>query len=178
MKFFAALIAAALLAGFSTPAFAVIWTAPAVILNGANERPNPVATSGAGTATVTFDDVTNMLSVSGLINDLSSQTNNAHVHGPGDTNTAAGVLFGISHLTSGTPNNFDGNISGSGNITPGQFFGDLTYINVHTGNFPGGEIRGQIFGSRAIPEPGAWALLSCGAVAAAFYGWRKRAARA
>jgi CHRD domain/PEP-CTERM motif len=34
-----------------------------------------------------------------------------------------------------------------------------TYFNIHTVNFPGGEIRGQLFQAAAIPEPASLVLL-------------------
>jgi hypothetical protein len=34
-----------------------------------------------------------------------------------------------------------------------------TYFNIHTQNFPGGEIRGQLFLAAAVPEPTSLALL-------------------
>jgi len=34
-----------------------------------------------------------------------------------------------------------------------------TYFNIHTQNFPGGEIRGQLFLATAVPEPTSLALL-------------------
>ena len=37
----------------------------------------------------------------------------------------------------------------------------LSYINLHTSTFPGGEIRGQI---AAVPEPGTLSLMSLGLV--------------
>ncbi|CAN5782062.1 hypothetical protein BH23PLA1_BH23PLA1_24760 [soil metagenome] len=44
-----------------------------------------------------------------------------------------------------------------------------TYLNFHTVQFPGGELRGQI-----VPEPSAAVLLGIGIGAAAFIGSRKR----
>jgi hypothetical protein len=134
-------------------------------LNGANERPTPHTTPGAGTAEFTFrrDTLRWEITMTGMANVTA-----AHIH-IGDANTAGGILLG---LTSGTLN--DTRIEGF--VTRAQFtapgapneavtFDDLldmmragnqVYVNVHTrdasipstqlqpGNYPAGEIRGQV----------------------------------
>jgi hypothetical protein len=40
--------------------------------------------------------------------------------------------------------------------------GHLTYVNVHTATFPGGEIRGQLLQVTVVPEPGTYALMLAG----------------
>jgi len=57
---------------------------------------------------------------------------------------------------------------------PGIFAG-LAYINFHTVQFGGGEIRGQL---EAVPEPGSLALLGIGVACVAVYGRRYRRRRA
>jgi hypothetical protein len=48
-----------------------------------------------------------------------------------------------------------------------------TYTNLHTTQFPGGEIRGQ---NSAVPEPGTLALFGIGAVGLVLVGLRRRRA--
>jgi hypothetical protein len=43
-----------------------------------------------------------------------------------------------------------------------------TYFNIHTINFPGGEIRGQL----TVPEPGTWAMMMLGFAGLGFAGYR------
>lgn len=45
-----------------------------------------------------------------------------------------------------------------------------SYINFHTTQFPGGEVRGAI---NVVPEPSAFLLFSTGAAGLLFLGWRR-----
>ena len=68
----------------------------------------------------------------------------AHIHGPADTTTSAGVLVGLATPPSSTSGTFSGSVS----LTPEEMafvLAGQTYINIHTVNNGGGEIRGQIW---------------------------------
>jgi CHRD domain len=70
----------------------------------------------------------------------------AHIHGPADENNTAGVLFALTATQTGTVVG-SGSLSGTATLTDAQI-ADLKagkwYVNIHTGNNPGGEIRGQL----------------------------------
>src|SRR5439155_24947443 len=72
---------------------------------------------------------------------LSTPETAAHIHGPGAPGVSAPILFPLTNgnlsdvLISLTPTDV-------GNLKNG-----LLYINVHSSNFPGGEIRGQFVAS-------------------------------
>jgi hypothetical protein len=125
-----------------------------VTMSGAAERPTPVVTTATGDAMVTFNDVTGAMSVDGTFTGLTSPANNAHIHGYADVNGFAGVVFPLTYTPA-----MSGTVTGSG-VIPADRIDDvmagLTYINVHSGQFGGGEIRGQVI----IPEPASMALLA------------------
>jgi hypothetical protein len=179
---------ALLLAGVATLGMAAPATAAVNVytanLTGAAERPVPVVTDGTGTATVIVNDVTNVMRVIANFSNLSSGVAAAHIHccvGPEGT---AGVATPVpsfpgfpSGVTSGSYNRtFDllsastyrpGFITANGGTVAGAraaflagLDGGLTYFNIHTGQFPGGEIRGQF--SAFVPEPASWALMIAG----------------
>ena len=151
--FFLALILLAISAT-AVPAQATVWNA-LVLLDGLQETP-PVATPGSGSGTVSFDDVSGAMTVSGSFADLIGTANNAHVHGYAAAGTPAGVVFGLA-FTPSTAGTFSGN-----GIIPAARIADvlngLTYINLHSTFRPGGEIRGQIV-DFSVPEPASLALV-------------------
>ncbi len=106
-------------------------------LNGAQETP-PNASTATGTATVLLsaDEATARVSLN--FSGLSSAETAAHIHGPGAAGVIAPILFPLpatgnfgEFLIALTPPDVQ-------NLKNG-----LLYINVHSNNFPNGEIRGQ-----------------------------------
>ena len=116
---------------------------------------------------ISYDDVTNALTINvgwgsgNGFTDLSSSVTAAHVHGPADINSNAGVQFslsggGFSLNTSASA----GSATGTTTLTAGQETDLLAgnyYINIHTSTNSGGEIRGNLV---VVPEPGRIALAS------------------
>jgi hypothetical protein len=100
-----------------------------------------VASGATGTATVTLD-AANMVTVTGTFAGLSSNAVAAHIHGPAPVGMNAGIIVNLT--ATAAP---QGTVTGSGTLTAAQrtdMLGGLTYINVHSANNTGGEIRGQI----------------------------------
>jgi glucose/arabinose dehydrogenase/plastocyanin len=114
-----------------------------VPMSGDSERPNPVVTSGTGSGSLFLEG--NRLHFELGYNNLSVAATAAHIHGPADTTVAAGVLIDLApfrNVAFGTRGAFSGQIS----LTDTQralLMQARTYINVHTTQNPGGEIRGQ-----------------------------------
>lgn len=113
-----------------------------VPLSGSVQVP-PVSTSGSGTADLTYDPTTRVLTWSVSFSGMSSAVTMAHFHGPAPAGKNAGVQIWISKR--GTPPTSP--ITGSVTLTTAQatmlMAGDF-YINVHSKDHPAGEIRGQV----------------------------------
>lgn len=126
----------------SPPAFAEVLHYAAT-LDGASETP-PNMSKASGTADVTLDTESKMLSWTVNYAGLSGPATAAHFHGPAAVGVAAGVTVPI-------PAPLKSPISGSAAINDGQI-GDLRaglwYINVHTAKDPKGEIRGQVLAAK------------------------------
>jgi len=115
-----------------------------VTLNSSNEVPTNGSTA-TGAANVCIDTDNNTVTFN-LMHNVANQTA-AHFHGYVGPGTNAGVVFsiGVGAQVKGTWNY---NQADEANILAG-----LTYINVHSNIFPGGEIRGQV-----VPVPGSCAI--------------------
>jgi CHRD domain len=113
-----------------------------VPLTGAQQVP-PVQTKGHGTAHITYDPTNRHLTWSVTYSELSSQPTMAHFHGPAPSGKNAAVQVWISKK--GQP--MQSPVTGSATLTPTQakqFMAGDWYVNLHTKDHPGGEIRGQV----------------------------------
>jgi hypothetical protein len=108
-------------------------------IQGAQQVP-PTGSAGLGSATALLDKTTGMVYVTGNFSGLVAAANAAHIH-TGAPNTSGGVIinFSFSAATSGTLHVASA-ISAGDQAT---MINGNTYANIHTGTYPGGEIRGQ-----------------------------------
>jgi hypothetical protein len=143
---------AGILVSAAVQATIIPWSAS---LNGAQEVPAS-GSLGTGSAFGTIDDASGALAWNITFSGLSGPLIGIHFHGPAAPGVNAGVRVNI-----GTISGFLSPNSGSAIITA-QEVSDLLagnwYINLHTPNFPGGEIRGQVI-PEAVPEPAMLGLL-------------------
>ena len=131
-------------------------------LSGANERPNPVTTPATGSATFTLSADENTLTWNVTVTGLNNATA-AHIH-VGGAQIAGPVILGL--FAGPTANNppitgsttratFPSTLGISWDALISLMRSGDTYVNVHTdngvaptntgpGDFPGGEIRGQL----------------------------------
>ena len=114
------------------------------LLNGANERPNPVATTGEGFGLFRLEG--NSLTFTLTYRGLSGTASAAHIHGSAAATNSAGVLIDLASFHNGafsTNGSFSGTIVLS-DVQKALVLAGRTYVNVHTAANGGGEIRGQI----------------------------------
>ncbi|MFM0605299.1 CHRD domain-containing protein [Paraburkholderia sediminicola] len=114
-----------------------------VPLTGAQQVP-PVQTPGSGSADLTYDASTRVVTWNVSFSGLSSQATMAHFHGPAPAGKNAGVKVWLSQKgTMEMTSPLSGQATLSADDAKMFEAGDM-YINVHTKNNPGGEIRGQV----------------------------------
>jgi hypothetical protein len=143
-----------------------------------NENPPRVGgTGGLGSGGISYDTDTNVLSIDivwGSVNgftDLTSDVSASHIHGltasaPTGFSQNAGVLYPLHTLagfdTSATSGGFTGTV-GIQEIHESGLLSGQTYINVHTPQNGGGEIRGQLV-VNPVPVPAAVWLFGSGLI--------------
>ena len=97
--------------------------------------------AGKGMAEIQYNNNTNMLTYKVTYSGLSGPATGGHIHGPAAAGANAGIVVPFTGNLNAQP------IQGEAKITPTQF-GDLAaglwYVNIHSAQFPGGEIRGQL----------------------------------
>jgi hypothetical protein len=122
-----------------------------VYINGAQEVPASGSTA-TGYGRIFLDESAGTISFTIVYSGLSSNQTLAHIHAPG----VIGVN-GPPVVTFISPGGTSGTISGSSPVTPtliAQMRAHQAYINIHSVNFPGGEIRGQIASRRVLDYDG------------------------
>lgn len=120
-------------------------------ITSAQEVPANASTATAY-ARVFLDEAAGTISFTVTFSGLSSNQTAAHIHAPG----AIGAN-GAAVITLGTPGGTSNTISGSSPISPtliAQMRSHLAYINIHSANFPNGEIRGQLAQKRPVDYDG------------------------
>ena len=113
-----------------------------VPLTGAQEVP-AVDTPAKGMAKLSYDPASRVLTWTVTYSGLSGPATMAHFHGPAAKGENAGVQIWL--IEKGKP--VESPIKGQATLTPDQakdFAAGKWYVNVHTEQHPGGEIRGYV----------------------------------
>lgn len=114
-----------------------------VYLTGAAERPTNNS-PGTGFGILVLEG--NSLSFNIRYDGLTGDARNGHIHGPVDTTTNAPVLIDLAPYNGGAWGS-NGTLSGVvtlNDLQKSHLLAGRTYVNLHTVQYPGGEIRGQI----------------------------------
>lgn len=168
--------ALALVAGATVTAAHAQPIVLSAVLSPLQEVP-PVTSPGSGTATLTIDPDTLAWTLDISYGGMTSGMTVAHIHrAPAGSNGP--VIIGLDGipLSGGRPSwnllPVGANAFSSGGPVAAPFafpaaelanlLNGNTYINIHTGQFPGGELRGQL-----VPAPAAAGLLGLAGLAAA-----------
>lgn len=132
-------------------------------LDGAQEVP-PTGSAGIGSATMIIDPNTDTIFYHIAYSGLGAAETAAHIHGYAPPGVNAGV---VHPLPAGTPKIGSWTYPAADEA---QIMGGLTYVNIHTTAFGGGEIRGQVLfepatdivsvlqGSQEVPPTGSAGL--------------------
>ena len=100
----------------------------------------PAASTASGTADVTFDTASKMLTWTVTYKGLTGKPTAAHFHGPAAVGANAGPVVGLTgSLDSPIKGSFTLNDKQASELEAGMW-----YLNVHTSKYADGEIRGQV----------------------------------
>ena len=139
--------------------------------------PEVAGATGSGTATLTIDEIANLMTIQVDFQGLSGNTTVSHIHGPtavpctgpaGVLTTSPSFAGFPTGVTSGTYNNLldllatstyravfitaNGNtVQGARDAFLAALAGNKAYLNIHSSTFAGGEIRG--FFVQQVPGP-------------------------
>lgn len=151
-------------------------------LNGANEVPANSATA-TGIATLFYNDNNSVLTTDDSYSfslsafGLTGVATAMHIHAPAAPGFTAPPVVNLGALPFVSLNSGGTLLLGGVNVAPpnasflSQLQAGLTYVNIHTAVYPGGEIRGQLTPVAVVPEPSTYAMLMAGL---ALIGWTAR----
>jgi hypothetical protein len=168
-------------------------------LSGANERPTPVPSPGSGSAIVVLDPTAETIQIFAAFGGLTSPTSAAHIHCCAPLNTNAGVattvpafigfplgvtagaytsaVFSLADTLIYNPAFIiaQGGLQQAEAALVAGIIAGQSYFNIHTINFPGGEIRGQLAAIAPVPLPASIILFGSALVGLGLLRRRKSA---
>ena len=193
------LVTSAALCVLSVPASAAILTYNTTLSGPAEVPPN--LSPAIGFAIVTIDDSADTMRVQEIFSGLLGTTTASHIH---CCFNVAGTVAGVATqtptfvgfplgVTIGTyDHTFDltlastynvaflnsvpigGNVDAAEAALLNALNDGTAYINIHTNEFPSGEIRGFFALTATVPEPSTWAMLILGFAGIGFMAYRRK----
>ncbi len=153
----------ALIAPIASLLILAMWAVPAsaddtfiAVLNSGQEIQDPKPDSNAlGNALMTFQKSTGLLCYSISFTSLGTMEIAAHFHAPATAGVNASVLFSITPGPSPVGSPKTGCVGPLSKQEQKDLRGGLFYINVHSTDFPAGEIRGQVLRIKGARTRGA-----------------------
>jgi len=125
-------------------------------LTGSQEVP-PNGSPATGTASGTYNEVTNVLTIMVNASGFTGNLTAGHIH-RGAIGVNGPVIIPLTNMAGGTVWHSHQQFT----LTAAQeadLLAGLHYVNLHTTAFPGGEVRGQL---RLVPEPASMLALAGG----------------
>jgi CHRD domain-containing protein len=157
LRHFALFLAAAMMLAAGA---ALADTGFSCVLQGVQEVP-PNASPATGSGFFILNNAGTTLSYDVQFSGLTANRTAEHFHAPGAPGVNAGVVRTIAGA--GATSGHDiGTWNSTDAIQPltatqvSNLMNGLMYVNVHTANFPGGEIRGQIHSDATPTHPTTW----------------------
>jgi hypothetical protein len=190
MKQVLSVLALAAATGLAAPAFAQTYRA---VASGPAESP---PNGSPGTSLVTIDIGSSNLMIDMPFRDLTGTATAAHIHCcTADAFTgASAVAMPFTDFPTGVhagsysmaiplyeETSYDpeflkangGTVKGAASALVDGINANEAYVNIHTSEYPGGEIRGFIVAA-PVPEPAEWGLMAGGLAGLLWMGRRKR----
>ena len=113
----------------------------AMTLTGTQEVPAN-GSLATGDVQVTLNKTTGAITVTGSFANLTTPATAAHIHGPAVVGSTAAVIVPLT-----VPSSTSGTVTGTATMSTVQMndmLNQMTYVNIHSMQYPDGEIRAQI----------------------------------
>lgn len=130
------------------------------LLDGDQEVPANTS-PGLGFGSVLLNDLEDLITVNLWWQNLTTAPTAAHIHGPAGPGVNGPIVFTLTGVPAATTGSIPEQSFAISQEQVNWLKSGLLYFNIHTSQYPGGEIRGDI---HPVPEPGGLIALGVGLV--------------